>query len=163
MYNDGNVFSHGWWGKGHVQPIHFFLGVMITTMIDWKCFLPILVIFSSAFRVIASSPLLSDLIQGVCNDITVFSEIYFWSLQCIVAIIATVNILMLIITAIIIIMSIVFTLFSGPDESAAVPVIDPANPSQDFSPPASPTWGKKGSQNWKIYLFQSAFNIGSAL
>ena len=136
-----------------------------------KVFLPILVIFSSAFRVIASSPLLSDLIQGVCNDISIhwilFSEIYFWSHQsmhsgdhckgqdphahhhghyhyhvhdvfCL-------------------------TLFSGPDESAAVPVIDPANPSQDFSPPASPTWGKKGSQNWKIYLFQRAFNIGRAL
>ena len=31
------------------------------------------------------------------------------------------------------------TFFSGPDERAAVPVMDPAKPSQDFSPPASPT------------------------
>ena len=53
-----------------------FLGVMITTMMIESVFLPILVIFSSAFRVIASSPLLSDLIQGVCNDITVFTEYY---------------------------------------------------------------------------------------
>ena len=31
------------------------------------------------------------------------------------------------------------TLFSGPAESAAVPVIEPAKPNQDFKPPASPT------------------------
>ena len=37
---------------------------------------PILVIFSSAFRVIASSPLLSDFIQGVYkhNNITIFLD-----------------------------------------------------------------------------------------
>ena len=182
MYNDGNVFSHGWWGKGHVQPIHIFLGVMITMMIDWKCFSPILIIFSpmtiikmtimiewTFYRSSSYFPLLSvsshhlhscQIWSKESATTSVFTEYYsakytFGHInQCTVEIIARVKILMLIIMP---------TLFSGPDESAAVPVIDPANPSQDFSPPASPTWGKKGSQNWKVYLFQRVFNIGRDL
>ena len=43
------------------------------------------------------------------------------------------------------------TLFSGPAESAAVPVIEPAKPNQDFKPPASPTWEEDFLSNCEGY------------
>ena len=115
-----------------------------------KVFLPILVIFSSAFRVIASSPLLSDLIQGVCNDITVFSEIYFWSHQCIVEIIAMV---MLIITAIIIISNPLFR----SRRKCSCSSHRPSKPQPGLQPPSQPYLREEGISKLEGSYFSKSF------
>ena len=126
-----------------------------------KVFLPILVIFSSAFRVIASSPLLSDLIQGVCNDITVFTEYYsakytFGHInQCTVEIIARVKILMLIITAIIIIMSAYPLLRSR--RKCSCSSHRPSKPQPGLQPPSQPYLGEEGLSKLEGSFFSKSF------